>query len=215
MRLHHALYTTVNSMHGKASSELNESLVAKLIANNSRITRMEFCGNVLGELNVVTIMWLSTTLCVSFSSRSNNCAILSSPVYNFTSPSSQSSVLPVLCLHFCISVKLALGSSGSLSTLLQHLRQVSPRFFLFSVYISVSPSSQPSILPALCLHFYSISVKLALGSSCSLSTLLYLRQVSPRFFRLSVYTSTSPSSQPPVLSSLCLHCILHRHISPH
>ena len=78
-----------NSMHGKAPSELYEPLVAQLIANNSRITRMEFCGNVLGELNVVTITRLSTTLCFSFSIRSNNCTILSSPVYTSTTyPSS-------------------------------------------------------------------------------------------------------------------------------
>jgi len=207
-------------MHGKAKSELHESLAARLIANNSRITRMEFCGSVLDELNVVAIMRLSTTLCVSFSIRSNSCTILSPPVYtSTTSLSSQPSVLPALCLHFYnISVKSAFGSSGSLSTLLQHLRQVSPRFFRLSVYTSTtSLSSQPSVLPALCLHFYNISVKSAFGSSGSLSTLLqHLCQVSLRFFRLSVYTcTTSPSSQPPVLSSLCLHYILHRQISPH
>ena len=126
---------------------------------------MEFCGNVLGELNVVTIMRLTTTLCVSFSIRSNNCTILSSSVYTSTkSPSSQPSVLPALCLHFYnISVKLALGSSGFLSTLLQHLRQVIARFFHLSVYTSTtSPSSQPSVLPGLCLHY-----------------ILHLRQISP------------------------------------
>jgi len=123
-------------MHGKAKSELHESLAARLIANNSRITRMEFCGSVLDELNVVAIMRLSTTLCVSFSIRSNSCTILSPPVYtSTTSLSSQPSVLPALCLHFYnISVKSAFGSSGSLSTLVQHLRQVSHRFFHLSAY---------------------------------------------------------------------------------
>ena len=165
----------------------------------------------------LTTLRLSTTPCVSFSIRYNNCTILSSPVYTFTSPSSQLSVLPALCLHFYISVKSALGSSGSLSTLL-HLRQVSPQFFRLSVYTSTtSPSRQPSVLPTLRLHFSTIPIKSAIGSSGSPSTLLqHLRQVSPRFFRLSVYTSTtSPSSQPPVLSSLCLHYVLHRQISPH
>ena len=77
-----------------------------------------------------------------------------------------------------------------LSTLLQNLRQVSPRFFRRSVYTSTtSPSSQPSVLPVFCLHFYNISVKSSPGSFTSLSTLLqHLRQVSPRFFRVSVYT---------------------------
>ena len=82
----------------------------------------------------LTTLRLSTTPCVSFSIRYNNCTILSSPVYTFTSPSSQLSVLPALCLHFYISVKSALSSSGSPSTLLQHLRQVSHRFYHRSVY---------------------------------------------------------------------------------
>ena len=163
-------------------------------------------------------MRLSTTICISFSIRSNNRTILSSPVCTSTSPSSQPSVLPTLSLHFYnISVKSTTRSSGSLSTLLQHLRQVNHRFFRLSLYTSTtSPLRQPPVLPALSLHFYNISVKSTTGSSGSLSTLIHLRQVSPRFFRLSVYTSTtSPSSQPPVLSSLYLHHTLHRQISPH
>ena len=95
---------------------------------------MEFCGNVLGELNVVTIMGVGTALCVSFSIRSNSCTILSSPVYTSTSPSSQPAVLPAVCLHFYISVKPPRGSSGCLSTLLHHLRHVSHQFFHLSVY---------------------------------------------------------------------------------
>ena len=109
---------TRNTTHGKAPSELNEPLVAQLIANNSRITRMEFCGNVLGELNVVTIMGVGTALCVSFSIRSNSCTILSSPVYTSTSPSSQPAVLPAVCLHcYIICVMSATSSFISLSTL--------------------------------------------------------------------------------------------------
>jgi hypothetical protein len=121
---------------------------------------------------LLTTLRLSTTPCVSFSIRYNNCTILSSPVYTFTSPSSQLSVLPALCLHFYISVKSALSSSGSPSTLLQHLRQGSLRFFRLSVYTSPPyPSSQPSVLPALRLHFYNISVKSATGFIIALSTL--------------------------------------------
>ena len=116
-------------------------------------------------------MRLSTTICISFSIRSNNRTILSSPVCTSTSPSSQPSVLPTLSLHFYnISVKSTTRSSGSLSTLLQHLRQVNHRFFRLSVYTYTSPSSEPSVLPALCLHFYNISVKSATGSFISLST---------------------------------------------
>ena len=100
-------------------------------------------------------MRLSTKLCVSFSIRSNN--------YNSF----------ISCLHFYnISVKSATCSSTYLSTLLHHLRQVSPRFFRLSVYtFTTSPSSQPSVFPALYLHFYNISVKSATGSFISLSTL--------------------------------------------
>jgi hypothetical protein len=89
-----------------------------------------------------------------------------------------------------------------LSTLLQHLRQFSPRFFQLSVYISTKPPSiRPSVLPALCLHFYKISVISALGFPGSLSTLLqHLPFVSHRFSHLSALYITAPSNQPsPVL----------------
>lgn len=107
-------------------------------------------ANVLGELNVVTIMRFSTKLCVSFSIRSNNCTIISSPVYTSTPLSSQTSVLLDLCLHFYISVKPARGSSGSLSTVLQHLRHVSHRFFhlpVYSIYIVKSALTSLSSTP--------------------------------------------------------------------
>jgi hypothetical protein len=67
MPLRHTLYTILTQCAGKHHEKLMNRLstcrlVAQLIASNSRITSMELCANVLGELNVVTLTRYTTTL---------------------------------------------------------------------------------------------------------------------------------------------------------